>query len=93
MGSCFVTLEKVVINITDKICVKPLSKIYDPTDKFTDQYMTQAVCLLTAMYHKINSRTGQFHRNYHWYIPFSKWEVKMKGVTSIHAKHITIFVR
>ena len=51
--SCIVTMEKVLINISDKMCVKPLSKIHDLTDKFTCQYMTQAVYLLTATYYKI----------------------------------------
>jgi len=34
---------KVLTNITDKMCIKPLSKIHDLTDKFTCQYMTQTV--------------------------------------------------
>jgi len=51
--SYFVTMERVLINITDKMYIKPLSKIYDLTDKFTCQYMTQAVYLLTATYYKI----------------------------------------
>jgi len=50
-------MEKVLTNITDKMCIKPLSKIFDLTDKFTCQYMTQAVYLLTATYYKINSPT------------------------------------
>jgi len=41
------------MNITDKMCVQPLSKIHDLTNKFTCQYMTQAVYLLTAKYYKI----------------------------------------
>jgi len=75
------------------MCVKPLSKISDLTDKFTCQYVIQTVYLLTAMYHKINSPTGQFQSNYHSYSPFSMWEVKMKRVISIYAKPITTFVR
>jgi hypothetical protein len=35
------------------MCVKALSKIHDLTDKFSSQYMTQAVYLLTATYYKI----------------------------------------
>ena len=49
--------------------------------------------LLSAMYHKINSPTGQFHSNYRSYSPFSVWEVQMKRVTPVHAKPITISVR
>jgi len=56
-------MEKVLINIPDKMCAKPLSKTYDLTDKFTCQYMTQAVYLLTATYYKINNPTGQFQSN------------------------------
>jgi len=55
VGSYFVKMERVLINMTDKTYVKPLSKIYDLTDKFTCQYMTQAVYLLTGMYYKINN--------------------------------------
>jgi hypothetical protein len=43
VGSCFVTMEKVLINTPDKMCVEPLSKIHDLTDKCTCQYTTQAV--------------------------------------------------
>ena len=79
----------------DKMYVKPLSKIYDLTDKFTFQYMRQAFYSQTAMYHKINGPTQQFQSNYHIYSPFSMSKVKMKTVTTIrvHAKHITTFVR
>ena len=35
------------------MCVQPLSKILDLTDKYTCQYMIQAVYLLTATYYKI----------------------------------------
>ena len=90
---CIVTMEKDLTNITDKMCAKTLSKIYDLTDKFTCQCVTQAVYLLTAMYYKINSQKCQFQSNYHSYSQFSMWEVKNKGVTSIHGKPITIFVR
>jgi len=36
-------MEKVLMNIPEKMCVKSLSKIYDLTDKFTCQYVTQTV--------------------------------------------------
>jgi hypothetical protein len=39
-----------------KMWVKPLSKFYDLTDRFTCQYMTQAVYLLTATYYKIDQQ-------------------------------------
>ena len=93
MRSCIVTMEEILANIIENVCVKLLPKIHDLTEKFTCQYMTQAGNLLTAMYHKINSPTGQFHSNYHSYSPFSMWEVQMKRVTSVHAKPITISVR
>jgi len=86
-------MEKVLINIPDKMCIKPLSKIYDLIDKFTCRYMTQTVYLETTMYHKIHSPTGEFQSNYHSYSPFQMWEVKIKTVTSIHGKPITTFVR
>jgi len=88
-------MEKVLMYVTDKMCVKPLSKIYDLTDKFTFQYMRQAFYSQTAMYHKINGPTQQFQNNCHIYSSFSMSEMKMKTVTSIrvHAKHITTFVR
>ena len=90
-------MEKVLMNVTDKMCIKPLSKIYDLTDKFTFQYIRQAFYSQTAMYHKINCPAQQFQSNYHIYSTFSMSEVKMKTVTSIplHAKHIrvTTFVR
>jgi len=53
VGSCIVTMENVLINVIDKMCIQPLSKIHDLTDKFTCQHMTQAAYLLTATYYKI----------------------------------------
>jgi len=38
-----VTVEKVLTNITAKMCFKPLSKIYDLIDKFTCQYDTSSL--------------------------------------------------
>ena len=46
------------------MCTKLLSKIYDLTDKFTRQYITQSVYLLRTTYYKINSPTRPFHSNY-----------------------------
>ena len=75
------------------MCVKPLSKIYDLTDKFTCQYMTQAVYLLTATCYKINSSTWQVQSIWQSYSPLSMSELKMKRVTSMHGKPIATFVR
>jgi len=64
------------------MCVLPLSKIHDFTDKFTCQ--SDISSLFTDSNILQNSPTGQFQSNHHIYSPFSMWEVKMKTVTSIH---------
>ena len=53
-------MERVLINITDKLCAKPQSKTYDLIDKFTCQYTTQAVYLMRAMYYKIIAQHDNF---------------------------------